>query len=198
MIAGLVLAGGRSARMGGGDKCLIDLDGQTLIERVIGRLAPQVDGLAIAVGDKAMEGFARLPRLCDAVPGSAGPLAGLLAGLEWAAMNNYEHVLSTSCDVPFLPADLATRLRQATVGQDAAVASSGGQTHYVVGLWPVGLAPALRKQIVEHGRREAGIWAASLRTGIAVWPSDKFDPFHNINRPEDVETARRILSEFTP
>jgi molybdopterin-guanine dinucleotide biosynthesis protein A len=198
MIAGLVLAGGRSSRMGGGDKCRIDLDGQTLIERVIARLMPQVDQLAIAAGDKTTQGFANLPRLRDGVPGSAGPLAGLLAGLEWAAMKDCAYVLSMPCDVPFLPADLASRLLEAAAGQDAAVAASGGQTHYVVGLWPVGLAPALREQVMKHELRSAGAWAASMRTGIAVWPSDTFDPFHNINRPEDVETARRILSEFAP
>jgi molybdopterin-guanine dinucleotide biosynthesis protein A len=198
MIAGLVLAGGRSSRMGDGDKCLIDLDGQTLIERVMAQLSPQVDRLAIAVGDRTMREFAHLPQLHDAVPGSAGPLAGLLAGLEWAAMNNHEYVLSAPCDAPFLPADLASRLLEAAEGRDAAVASSGGRTHYVVGLWPVGLARALREQIVDHERREAGAWVSSLRTGIAVWPSDAFDPFHNINRPQDVETARRILREFAP
>lgn len=197
-IVGVILAGGRSSRMCGVDKCLMELEGMTLMDRVIDRLLPQVEALTIAAGQNRLAGYEDYEQLNDAVAGGSGPLGGLLAGLEWAASNTYEYVLSTPCDVPFLPRDLRARLREAVRTADAALACSGGQTHYVVGLWPVGLASALREQVVGHRRREAGLWAASLNAGIAVWPSDTFDPFHNVNRPEDLDAARRILTEFAP
>jgi molybdopterin-guanine dinucleotide biosynthesis protein A len=169
------------------------------MQRVVNRLSPQVDVLAIAAGEKADNGYGLgLAVLADTVPGGFGPLAGLLAGLEWASAKGFNWVMSAPCDVPFLPRDLVRRLREAVDGKDLSLASSKGRTHHVIGLWPAGLAKLLRQRIVEEGLREVGVWAASFRVGIAVWSEAPFDPFHNINWPEDLETAQHVLEEFDP
>jgi molybdopterin-guanine dinucleotide biosynthesis protein A len=138
------------------------------------------------------------PELTDAVPGGAGPLAGLLTGLQWAADGGFAWLVSAACDLPFLPPDLVARLREAVVGKQLALASSHNRLHHVVGLWPVAAGMALRRRMTEDGLREVGAWAASYRGGLAVWPSTPYDPFHNINRPEDLVAAERILQEFKP
>jgi molybdopterin-guanine dinucleotide biosynthesis protein A len=198
-ILGLVLAGGKSSRMGGGDKCFLDLSGKSLITRVIHRLSPQVEALAISAGEKDVAALgARHAVLRDSPSVGVGPLAGLLAGLEWAQANGFMWVASIPCDVPFLPRDLIQRLRDAAEGRDAAIACSGKRRHHVIGLWSVAVAGALNRRIVEDGMREAGAWAASIRIGLAAWPLHPYDPFHNINLPADLEEARRIAAEFNP
>jgi molybdenum cofactor guanylyltransferase len=197
--AGTILAGGRSSRMGGGDKCRLELGGLSLIERVAKRIGPQVDALVISGGDKASNGFGLpYPILADTVADRAGPLAGLLAGLEWAAASGFAWLLSAPCDVPFLPRDLAMRLRDVVAGKELSVAASGGRTHHVIGLWPTRIAETLRRRIVDDELREVGAFMNPLNTGIAMWPSDPYDPFHNINHPEELEAAVRILEEFDP
>ena len=153
---GLLLAGGRATRMGGGDKCLRLLAGRPILDHVIERLRPQLSRLLLnANGDPARFAAYGLPVVGDSPPDFAGPLAGVLAGLEWAARGPPDHplLLSAPTDAPFLPRDLVRRLwaGRAAEGADIAMAASGGRTHPVVGLWPVALAPALRHALVVGG-----------------------------------------------
>lgn len=196
-VPAVILAGGLSRRMGGGDKTLLDLAGRPLLAHVIARLRPQVGALALNANGAA-DRFAAfgLPVLADGLPGHPGPLAGVLAGLEWAraAHPGAAHVLTAPGDAPFLPADLLARLEaaRAAAGADIAVAASGGRTHPVCALWPVALAGALRHALAGEGMRKVGAWMARFRVAEAAWPAEPADPFVNINRPEDLDAARRI------
>ncbi|MDB5409048.1 MAG: molybdopterin-guanine dinucleotide biosynthesis protein, partial [Rhodospirillales bacterium] len=147
-IAGILLAGGLSRRMGGGDKTLRRLGGQPILARIIARVAPQVQALALnANGDPARFAEYGLPVVPDSVAGFAGPLAGVLAGLDWAAgLPGVTHVASFATDAPFVPTNLVARMQTAIAhdGADLACAASGGRTHPVFGLWPVDLREALR------------------------------------------------------
>jgi len=159
-IAGIILAGGLSRRMGGGDKTLLALGGRPLLDHVVARLTPQVGSLALnANGDPARFAASGLSVLADTVEGHAGPLAGILTGLEWAAANTASEALVTAAgDTPFLPADLVATLVAAAAGRPGsiAVASSGGRRHPTFALWPLGLRQALRRFLVdEDNRREA-------------------------------------------
>ena len=197
---GLLLAGGLSRRMGGGDKALRLLGGRTLLEHVIDRIGPQVGGLVLnANGDPGR--FARfgLPVVADSIPDFAGPLAGILAGLDWAAANRPDcpDIVSVPTDAPFLPRDLVVRLtREAeAAGADLACAASGGRPHPVVGLWPVRLRDALREAVVVEGIRKVDVWTARFRLRIVDFPEERpgLDPFLNINRPDDVDRAAELL-----
>ena len=152
-VVGLLLAGGQSRRMGGGDKALRLLGGIPLLERVIERLRPQVDALVLnANGDPTRFANFALPVAADTVPGFVGPLAGVLAGLDWAASHRPDcpYVVSAATDAPFLPIDLVVRLAEALdeAGADLACAASGGRSHPVFGLWPVRLRDDLRRAVV--------------------------------------------------
>ncbi|MGC2856024.1 molybdenum cofactor guanylyltransferase MobA [Novispirillum sp. DQ9] len=193
----VILAGGLSRRMGGGDKTLMDLDGRPMLAHVVDRVRPQVAAMVLnanADGDR----FAAfdLPVAPDVVPDFAGPLAGVLTGLEWTLANHPEatHMLSVPADAPFLPVDLLARLDTARVreGADIAVAMSGGRTHPVCALWPVALAPKLRWAVVEEGMRKIDAWTARFKVTHVEWPTAPLDPFYNVNRPEDLDEARRM------
>jgi molybdenum cofactor guanylyltransferase len=197
-VVGLLLAGGQSRRMGGGDKALRLLEGMSLLERVIGRLRPQVDALVLnANGDPAR--FARfgLPVVADSIPGFAGPLAGVLAGLDWTAAHRPDcpFIVSAATDAPFLPANLVARLLTALEGEktDLACAASGGRAHPVFGLWPVRLSEDLRRGVVENGIRKVDEWTARHRLVTVPFPDRPIDPFFNANRPEDLETAAELV-----
>src|SRR5258707_8550809 len=200
-IVGLLLAGGQSRRMGGGDKALRLLAGQTLLDRVIDRVRPQVAALVLnANGDPAR--FARygLPVVADSVADFAGPLAGILAGLDWTAANRPDCplVVSIATDAPFLPADLVARLVEGMNAQRAelACAASGGQPHPVIGLWPVRLRDELRRALVAEGIRKVDVWTARYRLATVPFPEPApgLDPFFNANRPEDLDRAAALLS----
>jgi molybdopterin-guanine dinucleotide biosynthesis protein A len=194
---GLVLAGGLARRMGGGDKARIRIGGATILERVLARLKPQCSRIIInANDDPARFADAGLPVVQDNIPGFVGPLAGILAGLDWAAAHAPEvsDIISVPGDCPFLPVDLVTRLlgeRQAD-GQPLACARSGEWRHPVVGLWPVGLRDDLRRVLAEEGLRKIESWTARHGVAIADWPSAPVDPFFNVNSPEDVAEAERM------
>jgi molybdenum cofactor guanylyltransferase len=196
---GLLLAGGQSRRMGGGDKALRQLGGLTLLERVIERLRPQVTALVLnANGDPArFTGFG-LPVVADSVPDFAGPLAGVLAGLDWAAAYQPDcaFVASAATDAPFFPTDLVARLIQALSesGADLACAASGGRAHPVFGLWPVRLRENLRHALVTEGVRKVDVWTGRYRLATVAFPTDPFDPFFNANRPEDLAAAAELLA----
>ncbi len=188
--------------MGGGDKALKSLGGRPLLAHVIDRLRPQVDRIAInANGDPARFAAFGLPVVADPLEGFAGPLAGILAGLMWAAETapRPRYVASVAADAPFLPRDLVARMA-ALVGSDAdmATVSSGSRTHPVFGLWPLALADALRAAVVEHGVRKVDAWTGTYRVAVAAFENRPFDPFLNINTPDDLAAAADILQEHAP
>ena len=202
-VVGVVLAGGLSRRMGGGDKALLALGGRTILDHVIERARPQVSQLALnANGDAAR--FARfgLPVIADVVEGHAGPLAGVLTGLEWAAAEapDCAWVASFASDAPFLSADLVARLWQAVErdGADMACASSAGRHHPVFGLWPVSLAAELRHAVVDEAVRKVDVWTARYSLAVADFETEPYDPFFNTNRPEDLAEAEALLARHGP
>jgi molybdopterin-guanine dinucleotide biosynthesis protein A len=197
---GVLLAGGLARRMGGGDKPLRAIAGRTILERVVERVAPQCDGLVLnANGDPARFADTGLTVVADDVPDFAGPLAGVLAGLDWAAANRPEiaWILTAAADTPFLPADLVERLHAArvTAGAELACAETGGQRHNVDALWPVSLREPLRAALVEEGLRRVDRFTARYRLATAEWPTEPVDPFFNANTPEDMIAAETFLRE---
>jgi molybdopterin-guanine dinucleotide biosynthesis protein A len=198
-IAGIILAGGQSRRMGGGDKCLRPLGPKPILAHIIARARPQVTALALnANGDPARFAGFGLPVIPDVVEGFAGPLAGVLTGLEWAQTNapHCRWLASFASDAPFLPTDLVARLLSAAQkdGADLARATSGGQEHPVFGLWRVDLADALRKAVVEDEMRKVDLWTARYRLVDVEFATSPVDPFFNVNRPEDLAEAERLLA----
>jgi molybdopterin-guanine dinucleotide biosynthesis protein A len=169
---------------------------------VIERARPQVGPLVLnANGDPARFAAFGLPVAADVVAGFAGPLAGVLTGMEWAMANapDCAHVASFACDAPFLPTDLVARLAaaMAETGAELACAASQGRSHPVFGLWPVRLAGALRRAIVEGEVRKVDVWTARYRLATADFPvvdtpSGRLDPFFNANHPDDLATAERL------
>jgi molybdopterin-guanine dinucleotide biosynthesis protein A len=193
---GVILAGGLAMRMGGGDKALLRLDDATFLDHVIARLAPQVAALALSAnGDPAR--FARfgLPVLQDSLPGFQGPLAGVLAGLDWAARQGAESVVTAAADTPFLPEDLVPRLLLAAeeAGAALALAATAQGRHPTFGLWPVALREDLRRALID-GTRKITEWADRHGAATAVFPDTPVDPFFNVNTPEDLARAREMAN----
>ena len=198
-IAGLLLAGGQSRRMGGGHKALMKLGGETLLARILARVRPQVGSIVLnANGDPARFSSFGLPIAPDVIEGFAGPLAGVLTGLEWARAHapRCAYVASFACDAPFLPRDLVLRLEAArdAAGAELACASSGGRDHPVFGLWPVALAGALRRAVVDEGVRKVDDWTGRYKLARAEFPTEPIDPFFNLNAPEDLAAAEALAS----
>jgi molybdopterin-guanine dinucleotide biosynthesis protein A len=198
-IPAVLLAGGLARRMGGGDKPMRQIAGRTILDRVIARLAPQCDGLIInANGDPARFTSFGLPVVADSVADFPGPLAGILAALDWVAANRPEAslVLSAAADCPFLPRDLVVRLHQALVEENAqlAVAASDGQSHPVIGLWSVALREELRHSLVVEDIRKIDRWTARYRLATVTWPVVPLDPFFNANTVEDIAEADRLAA----
>jgi molybdopterin-guanine dinucleotide biosynthesis protein A len=198
-VAGVILAGGKASRMGGADEALLPLAGKPLLAHVIARLATQVSDIVISAnGDLSRFASFGLPVIADSLAESAGPLAGLLAGLEWHAKNRPElsYVVSVPTDTPFFPSDLVARL-VAAANRRPIVARSESGVHPVVGLWPVEMTQDLRKALNE-GVRKVGAWA-ELQSAIEVaFPQGQvggkpLDPFFNINRPEELAKAEALL-----
>ena len=198
-ICGLMLAGGQSRRMGGGDKCLLELGGRTLLRHMIDVAAPQVGPMVLNTNsDPSLFADYDLPLSPDTVGGQVGPLAGVLTGLEWATRyaRDCDWVASFACDAPFVPADLVSRLRQAIEedGVDMACARSNGRHHPVFALWPVRLAGELRDTVVTEGLRKVDDWPERYAQARVDFPSEPADPFFNINRPEDLARAESLLA----
>jgi molybdopterin-guanine dinucleotide biosynthesis protein A len=198
---GLVLAGGLARRMGGGDKARITLGGVSILQRVLACLKPQCSRIIInANGDTARFADTGLPVIADSVPDFAGPLAGILAGLDWAAANapDVEWLLSVPGDCPFLPKNLIEQLHAARAAANAplACARSGEWRHPVVGLWPVRLREDLRHALVDESLHKIELWTARHGIAIADWPATPVDPFFNVNTPEDKARADTIAAQY--
>jgi len=199
-LCGVLLAGGLARRMGGGDKPLVTLVGLPLIAHAIARLAPQCAQLAInANGDPARFAVFGLPVVADSVAGFAGPLAGVLAGMDYVAAHwpQAQWLLSAPADTPFPPADLVMRLRAASESANAsiAVAASGGRTHHAIALWDIALRDDLRAALTRDEERKVSAFI-SRHTHVEVeWPVTPYDPFFNVNRPEDVPHAAAIVAQ---
>lgn len=194
----VVLAGGLARRMGGGDKPLRLLAGRPLLDHLLDRLRPQVPHLILnANGDPGRFAAYGLPVVPDGLPDHPGPLAGILAALDHAAVHHPEQpwMASVTGDAPFIPSDLVARLHAAreAAGLPLACARSGGQAHPPIGLWPVALRDALRAALLA-GERKIDRWTARHGCAHADWPTTPFDPFFNANAPEDLTEAEGILA----
>lgn len=207
LVTGVLLAGGLSRRMGGGDKCLRDLAGKPMLAHVIERLRPQVGAMVLnANGDPARFAAFGLDVVPDTIEGFAGPLAGVLAGMRWSAGHAPEArwIVTVSTDAPFLPLDLTRRLLEATTGgpNTIALAASGGEVHPVIGLWPVSLADDLEEQL-KAGVRKVLHWTDRHTTKVVDFPfltinGHEIDPFFNANTPEELDEARALIESVTP
>lgn len=197
-VAGVILAGGRSQRMGGGDKALLPFAGRPMIAHVIERLRPQTAALMINTGSASGE-FAQfgVTLAADVYGDYAGPLAGVLTGMRWAR----EHypaarwIVTAACDTPFIPLDYTGTLREAAAcaGASIAIAASGGRPHFVLGLWSVALAEGLAAHLAD-GERKVQLWVERHTHVIVPFPEGPAgDPFYNVNTPEDFAAAERIL-----
>jgi molybdopterin-guanine dinucleotide biosynthesis protein A len=189
--------------MGGGDKCLRPLAGKPIIAHVIDRIRPQVGALVLNTnGDPSRFDEFGLPVAADVIEGQAGPLAGILTGMEWVRTNRpaCEWIVSIATDTPFLPPDLVKRLAAAIRRDEAELASAvtKGRTHPVIGLWPVRLAADLRRAMMDEDIRKIDRFTARYRLTNVTFPAEPIDPFFNTNRPEDLEEAERLLAATLP
>jgi len=196
--AGIILAGGQSRRMGGGDKGLLSLGGETLLARVIALLEPQVAEVALnANGDGTRFKSFGLPVIADSVAEYPGPLAGVLAGMDWAAARGHSHIVTAAADTPFFPCDLVPRLMLASESAPIALAATpdperGMARHPTFGLWPVDLRDDLRAALSD-GVRKVVAWTDKHGTAMAEFSATPFDPFFNVNTPEDMARAEGLL-----
>lgn len=200
-IVGVVLAGGRSQRMGGREKALVDLAGRPMLAHILARFAPQVGRLALnANGDPARFAAFGLPVIADQIPDFPGPLAGVLAGLRWASGWGATHMATVSSDAPFIPLDLVARLARASAEAGGAVARSAGRVHPVVALWPIGIADRL-EQALATGERRVHRWVETEgMTTVDFTPFEidgrTVDPFLNVNTPEELAEAETLMQLF--
>lgn len=204
-IHGVILAGGRASRMGGGDKALREVAGASLLRRVIDRLSPQCAAVAInANGAPARLSDFGLPVIADGSDDRPGPLAGVLAGMDWAAALGASHIVTVAADTPFFPRDLCARLA-AGLSPDLPIALAAtpdprpGRVgalarHPTFGLWPVALRDDLRAALAE-GVRKVVLWTDRHGAATVAFDAAPFDPFFNVNTPDDIETAERIARE---
>jgi molybdopterin-guanine dinucleotide biosynthesis protein A len=200
-VVGLLLAGGLARRMGGGDKCLRLLAGRPLLSHSIERMRSQVDAMVLnANGDAARFAAFDLPVIADSVEGFAGPLAGILSGMEWAARRDpsARWLVSVPTDAPFLPPDLVGRLRAAAqeAGAPLACAASKGRSHPVIGLWSIALEPALRRALIEEEIRKIDRWTARYKVATVAFAAEPVDPFFNANTPDDLAEAERYAARL--
>ncbi len=197
---GIILAGGRATRMGGGDKALLPLGKGTLLAHVMERLLPQVERVALnANGDPSRFHAIGLPVIADNIEGFVGPLGGVLAGLDWAASLGAEQIVTAAADTPFLPPDLVPRLlrRAEETGAPVVLAATddperGPQRQPTFGLWSVELRDDLRAALLE-GTRKVGAWTDRHNAALALFPTEPYNPFFNVNTPEDLARAEAML-----
>lgn len=189
MIAGVILAGGRSSRMGGRNKAFVEIEGVSLLQRAVARLSPQVDALAInanvSIDDQP------LPVLPDATTTFDGPLAGVLAGLIWAKANGWERLATAAVDTPFFPPDLVESLAANNTPR-IILARSGSRDHPVFALWPVAALDPLKAFLDRGETRRVMTFLEDYGYESVDFSVEPFDPFFNINTPQDLTTAVRI------
>ena len=196
---GAILAGGLARRLGGGDKALRTVGGRTVLARLVERMAPQVTRLILNANDdpRRFESVG-LPVVGDSLPGHPGPLAGVLAALDWAALSEpaTEWVVTVPGDAPFLPHDLVARLHAERQRSRAtfACAASNGWTHPVVGLWPVSIREELRRAVAVEGVRKIDAFTQRHPSAAVEWAAVPVDPFMNVNTPEDLAEADRLAT----
>lgn len=196
---GAILAGGLARRLGGGDKALRQVGGRTVLARLIERMAPQVTRLILNANDDPVRfGAVGLPIVADSLPDYPGPLAGVIAALEWAATSEptTQWVVTVPGDAPFLPRDLVARLHTERRHGCAtfACAASAGWTHPVIGLWPVSIRSELRRAVVVDGIRKIDAFTRRHLCVAVEWPAEPVDPFLNVNTPEDLAEADRLAA----
>lgn len=200
-VVGVILAGGLARRMGGGDKCLLPLVGKTLLQRTIERAQPQVTKLLLNANGNSLR-FARtkLPVVADVFPDNRGPLAGIHAALCWMQKDNpnAEWLASFASDTPFFPTDLVERLFTAATTQHAhlAVATSKGRSHPVFALWHVSLIGKIAEQLETGDVPRLQDWIAQQKNVEVDMPVDSYDPFFNINTPQDLYAAETMTQKF--
>lgn len=200
-IAGVILAGGRATRIGGGDKGMLMLGDQPLMAHAIDRLRRQVDTTILnANGDTTRFQEFDLPVIADSLPDHPGPLAGVLSGLDWAAANGFSAIVTAAADTPFFPTDLVKRMLN--VGAPLVLAASRPNAstappnrHPTFGLWPVELRDTLRNDL-SAGLRKVGLWADQNHARYVTFEFDQIDPFFNVNTPEDLAAANALLQQM--
>ena len=202
---GVILAGGLARRMGGGDKSLLSLGASCrVLDLVIARLGAQVDQMVLnANGDPARFDEFGLPVVADSLDGFLGPPAGVLAGLDYAAEHGFDHIVSVAADTPFFPTNLVSALETASKHMDVSIALAatkieGGKTvrHPTFGLWPVALRDDLRSAL-QDGLRKVVLWTDQHGAETHVFESGDIDPFFNINTPEDLELANKMMETLS-
>lgn len=202
-VVGVILAGGQSSRMGGGDKALLDLGGQTVLARVVERLGSQVDTMVLnANGDPTRFSGYDLPVVADSIEGFAGPLAGVLAGMDWAHEQKADYIVTVAADTPFFPPYLLVGLQMAREAEDSSLVMAVTPDpvrkfarHPTFGLWSVSLREDLRGAL-EGGVRKVVQWTKPHACAEMVFNFDGGDPFFNVNTPEDMAVAQSMLKEF--
>ncbi len=202
---GVILAGGLARRMGGGDKSLLSLGASSrVLDQVIAQFGAQVDQMVLnANGDPARFDEFGLPVVADSLDGFLGPLAGVLAGLDYAAEHGFDHIVSVAADTPFFPTNLVSALETASKHMDVPIALAatkieGGKTvrHPTFGLWPVALRDDLRSAL-QDGLRKVVLWTDQHGAETHVFESGDIDPFFNINTPEDLELANKMMETLS-
>tara|TARA_A100001011_G_scaffold334915_1_gene363541 strand:+ start:558 stop:1190 length:633 start_codon:yes stop_codon:yes gene_type:complete len=204
-IPGIILAGGLSRRMGGGDKGLLMLGKTSIIERVIDKVSPQVGSLAINInGDSSRFPDYKLPIIPDSIKGYLGPLSGILAGMEWAFKNGNRYIATVAADTPFLPDDFIKRLHAMVKSKNLNIGIAASRVlstddvfmHPTFGIWEVGLKDDLRNALA-NDTRKIMFWAKKFKLDYYYFDtSDKLsDPFFNINTPDDLEKAKCRLKK---
>ncbi len=202
---GVILAGGLARRMGGGDKSLLSLGASSrVLDQVIARLGAQVDQMVLnANGDPERFDEFGLPVVADSLDGFLGPLAGVLAGLDYAAEHGFDHIVSVAADTPFFPTNLVSALETASKHMDVPIALAatkieGGKIvrHPTFGLWPVALRDDLRSAL-QDGLRKVVLWTDQHGAETHVFESGDIDPFFNINTPEDLELANKMMETLS-
>ncbi len=194
--AAAILAGGHATRMGC-DKSRLTIGSTTILDRIVTCLAVGTQSIILNSNQVllSMPGKAILAIVPDVLQQVKTPLAGIHAALSWGKTNGYDWITTVPSDTPFLPSDLQEKLIAAAAETGAAIASSGGQRHYVIGAWSTGLAIDL-EDAISSGMFRVSQWAERARAGEVEWPAKNYDPFFNVNTPEDLAEARRLAAEF--
>lgn len=199
---GVILAGGQSRRMGGRDKAVMEIFGEPMIAHVARRLAGQCKTVVISAnGDASRFDFLNMPVVSDGFSGHRGPLAGILAALDWMteACPAAQWLASIAVDTPFFPGDFVAKLHEERRKKSSllAMASSGGRKHPVDALWIATLRSDLRNTLSSGDIGKVGSWMAHHDAAVASWSTDPFDPFMNINTPDELEAARALQERTT-